>query len=324
MSTGPMSRRLLCVFAATSAGVVSLAGCDVSGGNNLTLATGSTGGTYYPLGGEIAQLWSDNIDGMNVSTQASGASVENMQLLDQGESEVVMAVNGVASSAVESTGDFESESLSSPGEVRLLGNVYPEVIQLVATEESGIESIEDLEGMRVDMGPAGSGTEVAARQILDSYGIEQIEEDQSDFGDASNKLSDGQLDAAFAILAAPASSIQEVATSTDIRLVDISGEPAEQLMAEDDSYDTMEIEGGTYEGVDDSAETLTNWAAMYATSDMDEEMAYNLTSQMYEGAGDIEHDVGSQIQLDTALDSPGAVELHPGAERYYEEEGVLD
>ncbi|RNL86181.1 TAXI family TRAP transporter solute-binding subunit [Halostreptopolyspora alba] len=326
MSTGARSRRLLCVFAVTAAGAVALAGCNASGGNNLTLATGSTGGTYYPLGGEIAQLWSNNIEDVNVSTQASGASVENMQLLDQGENEVVMAINGVAASAVESTGDFEDESLSEPGEVRMLGNVYGEVLQLVATEESGIESVEDLEGHRVDVGPAGSGTEVAARQVLDAYGLGSgdIEEDQSDFGDAANKLSDGQLDAAFAILAAPAASIQEVATSTDITLVDISGEPAEQLMADDESYGSLEIEGGTYEGVDESATTLTNWATMYVKSDMDEDLAYNLTKEMYEGADDIEHDVGEQVQLDTAIDSPGPVELHPGAERYYEEEGELD
>lgn len=317
-------KRLACAFAVSAAGTLVLAGCNTSGGTNLTLATGSTGGTYYPLGGEIAKVWSDNIDDVNVSTQASGASVENMQLLDQDENEVVMAINGVAGSASESAGDFEDEPLNEPGEVRLLGNVYPEVLQLVATEESGIESVEDLAGHKVDVGPSGSGTEVAAREVLDAYGIEDIEEDQSDFGDAANKLSDGQLDAAFAILASPAASIQEVATSTDITLVDISGEPAEQLMEENESYGTLEIEGGTYEGVDEPAETLTNWAAMYVKADMDEELAYNLTKQMYEGAGDIEHDVGSNIQLDTALDSPGPVDLHPGAERFYEEEGVLD
>ncbi|WP_173434359.1 TAXI family TRAP transporter solute-binding subunit [Allosalinactinospora lopnorensis] len=325
MRTGPAIRRLPSVFAVVAAGAVALAGCS-AGGTNLNMATGSTGGTYYPLGGEIAEVWSDNIEGVNVSTQASGASVENMHLLDQDETELVMAVNGVAASAAEGTSDFEEESLSEPGEIRALGNVYPEVMQIVATEESGIETVEDLEGQRVDIGPAGSGTEVAARQILEAYGIsiDDVTEFQSDFEDAASNLSDGQVDAAFAILAVPASSIEQVATGTDVNLVEISGEPAEQLIAEDESYSVMEIEGGTYQGVDEPVETLTNWATLYTKADLDEEVAYNLTKEMYEGAGSIGHDVGGDIQLETALDGLGPIELHPGAERYYQEEGELD
>ncbi|MBV2363098.1 TAXI family TRAP transporter solute-binding subunit [Streptomonospora nanhaiensis] len=328
MRTRPTSRRLTAVSAAAAAGVIALGGCgvgDAGAGGELSMATGSTGGTYYPLGGEIAEIWSQNIEGVNVSTQASGASVENMRLLDQGENELVMAINGVAASAVEGGAEFADDPLSNPDNVRFLGNVYPEVLQIVTTADSGIETIEDLEGKRVDIGPPGSGTAVAAEQILDAYGmsLDDIEAFDSTFEEAATKLGDGQTDAAFAILALPAGSIEQVATQTDIRLVDITGDGLDQLMEDNPSYSAMTIEADTYNGQTEAAETVTNWAALYTTADLDEETAYNLVKELYEGAGDIGHDVGNQIQLDTAVESQGPVQLHPGAERYYEEEGVL-
>ncbi|GAB3459381.1 TAXI family TRAP transporter solute-binding subunit [Streptomonospora sediminis] len=328
MRTGLTTGRLAGVTAATAAGVIALAGCgvgDAGAGGEMTMATGSTGGTYYPLGSEIAQIWSDNIEGVNVGTQSSGASVENMRLLDQGENELVMAINGVAANAVDGAADFSDEPLSNPGDVRMLGNVYPEVLQIVATEESGIETIEDLEGKRVDIGPPGSGTAVAAQQIIEAYGMsmDDMETFNSTFEDASSKLSDGQTDAAFAILALPAGSIEQVATTSDVNLVDITGDGLDTLTSDNPSYSPLTIEAGTYNNQDEAAETVTNWATLYTTADLDEETAYSLVKEMYERAGEIGHDVGEQVKLDTATEGMGAVELHPGAQRYYEEEGVL-
>lgn len=328
MSTGLTTGRLAGVTAATAAGVIALAGCgvgDAGAGGEMTMATGSTGGTYYPLGSEIAQIWSDNIEGVNVGTQSSGASVENMRLLDQGENELVMAINGVAANAVDGAADFSDEPLSNPGDVRMLGNVYPEVLQIVATEESGIETIEDLEGKRVDIGPPGSGTAVAAQQIIEAYGMsmDDMETFNSTFEDASSKLSDGQTDAAFAILALPAGSIEQVATTSDVNLVDITGEGLDTLTSDNPSYSPLTIEAGTYNNQDEAAETVTNWATLYTTADLDEDTAYSLVKEMYERAGEIGHDVGEQVELDTATEGMGAVELHPGAQRYYEEEGAL-
>ncbi|WP_052809785.1 TAXI family TRAP transporter solute-binding subunit [Streptomonospora alba] len=332
MRTRLRTGRLAGATAAAAAGVIALAGCGVGdsgaggAGGEFTMATGSTGGTYYPLGSEIAKIWSDNIEGVNVSTQSSGASVENMRLLDQGENELVMAINGVAANAVEGSADFEDEPLSNPGEVRTLGNVYPEVLQIVATEESGIETIEDLEGKRVDIGPPGSGTAVAAQAVLEAYGMstDDVETFNSTFEDAASKLSDGQTDAAFAILALPAGSIEQVATSTDVRLVDITGDGLDQLTTDNPSYSPLTIDAGTYNGQDEPAETVTNWATLYGTSELDEDTAYNLVKEMYERADEIGHDVGSQVKLETATDGSGPIDFHPGARRYYEEEGALE
>ena len=289
----------------------------------LTLATGSTGGTYFPLGGAMAGVWNDNIPDLRVSTQSSGASVDNLQLLDAGEVELIMAVNGVAADAMEGgTDDFPD-----PLDFAFLGNIYGEVMQVVAHGDSGIESIEDMSGMTVAIGPPGSGTEVVARQMLDAAGIdadEDIDARQESFGDAADGLRDGQIDAVFAILALPAGSIEDVATGTDLTFVSVADDLAQEILDADPTMSALDVEAGTYPGQDDEVTWLTNWATLYAPSDLHDDLVYDLVQVLYEENQSIAdaHAVGGQIQIDTALDGRAGIPVHPGAQRYYDEVGA--
>lgn len=280
----------------------------------LTMATGSTGGTYFPLGGAIAGVWSGNIDGLDVSTQASGASVENLELLDQGEVDLIMSINGSAAGA-----QAEGQELT------FVGNVYREVNQIVARADAGITTVEDLEGMTVAIGPPGSGTAVFAEALLDRAGIELGEARQETFGEAADLLRDGTIDASFGVLALPAGSLEEVARATDLVLVSLEGELLEQTLADDPTLSEVQYEPGTYTGIDEPATLVTNWASLYTTPDLDEDTVYNLVRVLYESNDEIAaaHAVGSEIQLETALEGVGDVPIHPGAERYYEEAGAL-
>ena len=294
------------------------------GDMNLTLGTGSTGGTYFPLGGAIAGVWSGEVDGVNVSTQATGASVENVRLISAGELDLAMAVNGVAADAFAGEGEFEGEDHNW----NALGNVYGEVMQVVARADAGIETIADMEGQRVAIGPPGSGTEVLARALLEFHDIDpdnDIEAFSDTFGDAADNLRDGQVDAAFAILALPAASIEEVATATDITLVDIEGDPLDAALDADPTLSVLEVEAGTYPGQEEPATFVTNWATMYVDEGLDEDTVFELTRVLYEHNEEIAeaHTAGEQIQLDTAVDGLGGIPLHPGAEAYYEEQGAL-
>lgn len=298
-------------------------GGDDEGGalSDMVMATGSTGGTYFPLGGGMAEIWTNNIDGLRVTTQSSGASVENIVLLSNGEVQLMMAVNGVAADAIEGVEPFEGEE----HDFVALGNVYPEVMQVVARADAGIETIADLAGKRVALGPPGSGTELAARQILTAYGVDpdsDIEAFSDTFGDAAGRLRDGSVDAAFAILALPAGSIIEVATSTDIVIVDITGPELEQMLTDDPSLTALEVPAGTYPGQDEVAHTVTNWATLYGQRSLDEQQVYDLVRVLYEHTDEIGQEVATQISTDTALDGLGPVELHPGAARYYDEQGM--
>ena len=289
----------------------------------LTLATGSTGGTYFPLGGAMAGVWNDNIQDLRVSTQSSGASVDNLQLLAAGEVELIMAVNGVAADAMEGgTDDFPE-----PLDFAFLGNVYGEVMQIVAHGDSGIESIEDMEGATVAIGPPGSGTEVVARQMLEAVGIDadnDLDARQESFGDAADGLRDGVIDAVFAILALPAGSIEDVATGTDLTFVNVGEDIAQTILDADPTMSELTVEPGTYPGQDDEVTWLTNWATLYAPTDLHDDVVYDLVRVLYEENESIAdaHAVGSQIQIDTALDGRADIPVHPGAERYYDEVGA--
>lgn len=293
---------------------------------NLLMATGGTGGTYYPLGGAIAEVWSNKIEGVNVTVQSTGASVENIRLLASGETDLAMAMNGVAQAAWKGEGDFEGNAVNN---IAGVGVIYPEVMQIVTPKDSGIKTVADLKGKRVSIGPVGSGTASAAIKILKAYGIDpdkDIQKFQDTFADAARKLKDGLLDAAFAVLAVPAANIVDISTATPVDIVDISGEGLNKLLEQAPDFSPYEIPAGTYKGQDDTGYTVSQWASLYVPEDMDEELVYNLTKEMYENVETIAkaHDRGNQITLDNAVKGFDPVPLHPGAVKYYKEKGILE
>lgn len=290
----------------------------------LLMATGGTGGTYYPLGGSIANVWNDNIEGLNVTIEATGASVENLRLLGSGETDLIMSMNGPAMHAYNGTGDF-----AQPIDFAAVGVIYPEVMQIVAPKDSGIQSVEDLKGKRVSIGPAGSGTAAAALNILEAFDIDpdnDMQKFQDNFADAARKIKDGQLDAAFAVLAVPAGNVVDITTSTPVNIVNITGAGLDRLLELDPTFSPFEIPAGTYDGQDETGYTVSQWAVLYVPTDMDEDLVYNLTNVMYEKTADIArgHDRGNQITLDNAMEGIAPVPFHPGALKYYREKGLTN
>lgn len=317
-----MRKSLLVLLAMLLVLSLAVAGCGTNG-KALLMATGGTGGTYYPLGGAMAETWNNHIEGLNVTVQSTGASVENIRMLSQGETELAMAMNGPAQAAVQGQGDF-SQPLTN---FAAIGVIYPEVMQVVAPKDSGIKTIADLRGKRVSIGPPGSGTASAAVKILKAYGIDpekDIEKFQDTFADAADKLKDGQLDAAFAVLAVPAANIVEIGTATPVTIVDIEGEGLQKLLEKEPAFSPYEIPAGTYEGQDEPVHTVSQWAVLYCKKDLDEDLVYNLTKVMYENTEEIAqgHARGNQIKLENATKGIKPVPFHPGALKYYQEKGI--
>jgi uncharacterized protein len=292
----------------------------------LTLATGSTGGTYFPLGGAMAGVWNDNLDTVRVNTQSSGASVENLRLLEAGEVELIMAVNGVAAAGIDGEGAFAEDGALE--NVAFVGNIYGEVMQIVARADSGITTIADMAGQRIAIGPPGSGTEVLARTILETEGIDpdnDIQAFQDTFGDATEGMRDGRIDAAFAILALPHGGTIDLANSVDLTLVTIEGSLLDTLLANDPTLSPLEVSADIYPNLTGGATFVTNWATLYTRPELSEDTVYNLTKVLYEQNESIAnaHAAGNQIQITTATDGRAEVPMHPGAERYYNEVGAL-
>lgn len=319
-------------IAMTAVAALLLAACgdgdgDAGGTEFLTLATGSTGGTYFPLGGAMAGVWNDNLDTIRVNTRSSGASVENLRILSGGEVELVMAVNGVAAAAVDGRGAFADDGALDG--IAFVGNIYGEVMQVVARADAGINSIADMAGKRIALGPPGSGTEVLARAIVEASGLNP-ESDftvlQDTFGDAIEGMRDGRIDAAFSILALPHAGTTDLANSVDLTLISIEGDLLNTLLANDPTLSALDVPGDIYPNlVGGGATFVTNWATLYAHSDLSEETVYQLTKVLYEQNESIAnaHAVGRQIQLATAVDGRAGISMHPGAQRYYTEVGAL-
>ncbi len=292
--------------------------------SNLQIGTGSTGGTYYPLGQEMANVINANIegyDGFDLSAVSTGASVDNISMINQGELELGMSVHLPALDALTGDGDFEGVAVENFG---FMGHIYPEVMQIVTPADSDIESIADLAGKDVAIGPPGSGTQAAARMILEAYGLEDgdytaIEEG---FGDAAGRLQDGNLDASFGLLGLPAGSIQELEVQRDIRMIPISDEGLSYI-EENSGYEGLTIPADSYDFLDEDIQAITAYAILVGSTDLiDEDLGYEITKALFENSGDISHDQGQHLTKENALNGSDGLPLHPGAERYFEEEGL--
>lgn len=327
-------RALLLILATLMVVSLALAGCSSKStegeqaagetGKKLELlfATGGTSGTYYPLGGAIANVWNENIEGINVTVQPSGASIENIKLLATGQADICMAMNNIADQAWKGEGEF-GQPLKN---FKAVGVVYPEVVQGVALKEAGILKPEDMKGKRVALGPTGSGTQAATKVILQAAGLDvkDVQAEYATFGDAIMKMKDGQLDAAWNVIAVPGAAIVDLNTSRDINLIEIDDELLAKIKEIYPLVSRYVIPANTYEGIDKEVKTISFQAVLYVREDLDEDTVYQLTKIMYEKTADIAkgHAKGEQIKLEKALDGV-TTDFHPGAIKYYKEKGLM-
>ncbi|MGI6424191.1 MAG: TAXI family TRAP transporter solute-binding subunit [Tepidanaerobacteraceae bacterium] len=284
----------------------------------LNVATGGTAGTYFPLGGALTEIWNKNIPGVNSTAQSTGASVANINLLKEKKAEIIFVQNDITYYAANGVELFEDKY----EDLRGLAILYPETIQLVTLGNKGINSVEDLKGKRVAVGAAGSGAEANARQILNAAGItyDDISAQYLSFAEAANNLKDGNVDAAFLTAGFPTAAVTDIAAQHDLKLISLDDSLVEKLTADYPYYTMNVIPGGTYSGVDEDIQTVAVQAMLAVTSDLDEELAYNLVKYMYDNLDRIKaaHSVGELIKPETGTEGM-PVELHPGAQKYFDE-----
>lgn len=304
-----------------SAAAPSAASAKPAEASKYTMVTGSTGGTYYALGGAMANTWNAHLQNIQISCVSSGASVENMNLLQTSEADLGISMNNVADAAWNGNDPFKSKY----DNVRSIGVVYHEVYQLIADQKSGAKTIADLKGKRVAIGPVGSGTAGTSEMVFRLAGLDttkDITAERDGFGDAAAKMQDGHLDASAAVLSVPAASIIEMTTSMDLNYIDIPDDILEKIQAEAPFYTRLVIPAGTYTNTE-PFNTITCQAALYCRKDMSEDEVYEITKAFYENAAEIAaaHTAGRDISLEGALDGI-TTPLHPGAVKYFKEKGL--
>jgi TRAP transporter TAXI family solute receptor len=289
------------------------------------IGTGGTAGTYYPVGGMIANAVSQ--PGKIVATaQASNGSLANVNAIAGGSMEAGLSQSDVATWAFTGTGAFEGKPKVS--DLRMIANLYPESIHLVVKKGSGIKSVADLKGKRVALDEPGSGTLINARMVLAAYGVKEsdIKPDYIKPNQAGDKLKDGSLDAFFFVGGAPAGAIAELASSgVGIELVPLTGGPSEALRKQNPYFAVDTIAANTYKDVPE-VQTLAVGAQLVTSAKLDTETVYQVTKAMYSdstqktlAAG---HAKGKFITKENAVKGVG-IPFHPGAEKFYKEAGLL-
>lgn len=292
-------------------------------GKRLTLATGGTSGVYYPLGGAIGQVLSNKSDGaLSVTAQATGASGENMRLVEAGDVDFAIVQNDVADAAFNGNAPFRNKL----GDVRAIARLYPEYIHVVASKDSGVKNLEDFKGKKVSVGARGSGNEVNCRQIFDFYGLDykNLEPIFLPYGETADQFKDRQVDGFVFSIGTPAPAIQDITTTQDVVFVPLEGAKADEVIAKFPYLVKDAIPAKTYKGQENAVPTLSVQAILVANKDMPDDVAYNLTKTLFENLGDVSkgHNKGSEIQLEKAADGV-TIPFHPGAEKYLKEKGIL-
>lgn len=310
-----------------AAGLLVAAALFTSCGNeqkDYILATGGTSGTYYPFGGAIANIWNTKLDNMNVTAQATGASAENLRLINKGEAEFATVQNDVMDYAYNGTDMFAGEKLSN---LATIGTLYPEVIQIAVSKDSGIKSIADFKGKRISVGDAGSGVEFNAKQIMEGYGLtfDDIKKSNLSFKESAEGIQNGTLDGCFITAGVPNAALQELAFTTGLVLIPVTGNEAATVIDKYGYYTATTIPGGTYKGTDEDTPALAIKATLAVSSKLDEETVYQMTKALFENLDELgnAHAKGKEVSAASAVTGV-SVPFHPGAIKYFKEIGLMN
>ncbi|HMO06591.1 MAG TPA: TAXI family TRAP transporter solute-binding subunit [Paracoccaceae bacterium] len=287
----------------------------------INILTGGTSGVYYPLGVALSKVYGEGIDGARTQVQATKASVENLNLLQQGKGEVALALGDSVKLAWE--GDAEAGFNAPLDKLRGIAAAYPNYIQIAASVQSGIVTVADFRGKSVSVGAAKSGTELNARAILDAMGMTYADLGKTEylpFAESVELMKNRQLDATLQSAGLGVASLKDLATSVPTTIVSIPPEVAETLGP---PYVAATIPAGTYEGQTADIQTLAVSNFFVTHADLDEETVYQMTKLLFENLPELvaAHQAASAISLDGAL-AGMPVPLHPGAERFYREAGL--
>jgi len=288
----------------------------------LVLATGGTAGTYYPFGGAMAKIWNSKIPGMNVTAQTTGASAENIRLVNKKEAELALVQSDTLDFAFNAKEAFK-EPLKEMGAIAVL---YPEIIQVVVRADSPAKSFADLKGMKIGVGAPGSGTEANFRQLLDIYGLskDDIKGQYLSFSESAEQFKDRHIDAFIVVAGIPNSAIVDIATQHDIRILNIAGDAAKKLSQKYPFLAPAKIPANTYKNQAQDVETVAVNAVLIAGKELPVDVVYNLTKTLFENQADLAsaHAKGKELNLQTAVKGV-SIPFHPGAEKYYKEKGAL-
>ena len=305
------------------AGAAAIAPVAAPAQDFINVLTGGTSGVYYPLGVGLSNLYGENIDGVRTQVQSTKASVENLNLLQEGRGEIAFALGDSVALAWE--GDADAGFPAPLDQLRGIAAIYPNYIQVVASADSGIAEMGELAGKSLSVGAPASGTELNARAIFEAMGMSYDDLGKTEylpFAESVELIKNRQLDATLQSAGLGVASIRDLASSLPITVVGIPAEVAETLGP---PYVAATIPAGTYDGQEAEVPTVAVSNFLVTHAGVSDEMAYQMTKLLWENLDSLEasHQAAAQIVQEDALTGM-PIPLHPGAERYYREAGLME
>ena len=309
-------------FVVTCLVTVGLASAAMAGEMKYVLATGGTAGTYYPYGGAMSKIWNSKIPGMNVTAQATGASVENIRLMNKDEVELALVQSDTIDFAFNAKETFK-EKLTKMAVVAVLD---PELIHIVVRGELDIKSFSGLRGKKIGVGAPGSGTEANFRQLLDVHKMtkDDVSTQFLSFAESADQFKDRRIDAFMVTGGVPTSAIMDVATQRDIKILTIDDTMISIMTNKYPFLAAAVIPANSYKGVTADVKTVAVNAVLIAHPKLSETVVYNMTKALFENQAELAaaHAKGKVLSLQSAATGV-SIPFHPGAAKYYKEKGVL-
>lgn len=293
-------------------------------GSRISITTGGTGGVYYPMGGGMANVLSKYVPGLQATAEVTGGSVDNLKLIGAGKAEVGFSMVDAAWEASQGIDKFKDGKVN----VRTLMVLYPNKMQIVTIDGTGINKLADLKGKRVSTGSPGSGVEIVALRVLEAMGLDakkDIKQERLGAAESVNAIKDRKIDAFFWVGGVPTAALTDLAATPGIKMKLI--EHAEVVDAMNKKYGPLYSKGviaaNAYPGIDKPVDNFDVWNILVTTDRMTDQMAYNIVRTLMEKKPELVavHKEAENIDLKSQkIGSP--IPYHPGAQKYFEERGV--
>lgn len=317
-----MSTKALLLGAILAAGLTAAGAAGAQ--TTLSIATGGTGGVYYPLGGGYGNILGKELPGTTATAQVTGGSVANLQLIGSGKADIAFSQVDAAWDAIHGKDKFPAKL-----PIRALAVLYPNHMHVVTVEGTGINKIEDMKGKRVSTGSPGSATEVYAIRVLEAAGLDHekdIKKERLGVAESANAVKDKKIDAFFWVGGLPTAGVTDLASTpnTKIKVIDIAQLTDKMNAKYGKLYAPAVIPAATYKGMDKDAQNNSVWNILAVNASMSDDMAYKLTKIMIEKRADLAlvHAEAQNIKPEWQTSSRAGIDWHPGALKYFKEVGI--
>ena len=282
--------------------------------DRVSIGTGGTGGLFYVIGAGMAELINEHMAGTTARAEVTGASIENIRRTTAGELELGFSSSSTLYEAKEGIGPFDGD----PQPVAAMAYLYPAVLQIATTAQTGINGFEDLAGRPISLGPPGSNAAVLAQRVLEAYGVFDAGNAQFlSYAEGVDALTNGTVDAAVVLAGAPVAALIDLDARADMKLLSVDPDRVAGLLEQLPFYQLYDIQPGTYPDVTEPVTVINDPATLFVREDADAGFVQSLTAAIFDNLGQLGevHPQAKAISLETATRTP--IDLHPGAAAYF-------